>query len=122
MGTAADFNQVVYVSDRATLYSVIAHTNCVSTGSGVLPEGFGDERSVGGDESCARSGCRKRITLAGRNLRFAERCPGTQGTDRVGEKSERVYFLYDEGGTLDGKARKEGADDGPGAEGRRRFW
>ena len=45
-GTAADFNQVVYVSDRATIYSVIAHTNCVSTGSGVLPDGFGDDRLV----------------------------------------------------------------------------
>lgn len=45
-GTAADFDQVVYVSDRATIYSVIAHTNCVSTGSGVLPPGFGDERLV----------------------------------------------------------------------------
>ena len=45
-GAAADFNQVVYVSDRATIYSVIAHTNCVSTGSGVLPDGFGDDRLV----------------------------------------------------------------------------
>ena len=44
VGTAADFNQVVYVSDRATIYSVIAHTNCVSTGSGVMPEGYGDDR------------------------------------------------------------------------------
>ena len=46
LGTGADFNQVVYVSDRATIYSVIAHTNCVSTGSGVLPDGFGDDRLV----------------------------------------------------------------------------
>lgn len=46
VGTAADFNQVVYVSDRATIYSVIAHTNCVSTGTGVLPVGYGDERIV----------------------------------------------------------------------------
>ncbi len=46
VSTAADFDQVVYVSDRATIYSVIAHTNCVSTGSGVLPDGFGDERVV----------------------------------------------------------------------------
>ena len=44
VGTGADFNQVVYVSDRATAYNVMAHTNCVSTGSGVLPEGYGDER------------------------------------------------------------------------------
>ena len=46
VGTAADFDQVVYVSDRATIYSVIAHTNCVSTGSGVLPDGFCDERVI----------------------------------------------------------------------------
>lgn len=46
VGTPADFDQVVYVSDRATIYSVIAHTNCVSTGSGVLPDGFGDERLI----------------------------------------------------------------------------
>ena len=44
VGTGADFNQVVYISDRATIYSVMAHTDCVSTGSGILPEGFGDER------------------------------------------------------------------------------
>lgn len=46
VGTAADFNQVVYVSDRATIYSIMAHTNAVSTGSGVLPEGYGDERVI----------------------------------------------------------------------------
>lgn len=46
VGTGADFNQVVYVSDRATAYNVMAHTNCVSTGSGVLPKGYGDERLV----------------------------------------------------------------------------
>ena len=46
VGTAADFDRVVYVSDRATIYSVIAHTNCVSTGSGVLPEGFGHEQVI----------------------------------------------------------------------------
>lgn len=44
VGTAADFNQVVYVSDRATIYNVMAHTDCVSTGSGVLPQGYGDDR------------------------------------------------------------------------------
>lgn len=44
VGTGADFNQVVYISDRATIYSVMAHTDCVSTGSGILPEGYGDER------------------------------------------------------------------------------
>lgn len=46
VGTAADFDQVVYVSDRATIYSIMAHTNAVSTGSGVLPEGYGDERLI----------------------------------------------------------------------------
>ncbi|MBQ0037667.1 MAG: LysR family transcriptional regulator [Clostridiales bacterium] len=46
VGTGADFNQVVYVSDRATIYNVMAHTNCVSTGSGILPMGYGDERLV----------------------------------------------------------------------------
>lgn len=46
VGTGADFNQVVYVSDRATAYNVMAHTNCVSTGSGVLPEGYGSEHIV----------------------------------------------------------------------------
>ena len=46
VGTGADFNQVVYVNDRATIYNIMAHTNCVSTGSGVLPEGYGDDRLV----------------------------------------------------------------------------
>ena len=46
VGTGTDFDQVVYISDRATIYSVMAHTDCVSTGSGILPEGFGDERLV----------------------------------------------------------------------------
>ena len=44
VGTGADFNQVVYISDRATIYNVMAHTDCVSTGSGILPVGYGDER------------------------------------------------------------------------------
>ena len=46
VGTGAQFDRVVCVSDRATAYNVMAHTNCVSTGSGVLPEGFGDDRLV----------------------------------------------------------------------------
>lgn len=46
VGTGADFNQVVYVNDRATIYNIMAHTNCVSTGSGVLPDGYGDDRLV----------------------------------------------------------------------------
>ena len=44
VGTDAQFDQMVCVSDRATAYNVIAHTNCVSTGSGVMPEGYGDDR------------------------------------------------------------------------------
>ena len=44
VGSGADFDRVVYINDRATAYNVIAHTDCVSTGSGVLPEGYGDER------------------------------------------------------------------------------
>lgn len=44
VGTGADFSRVVYINDRATAYNVIAHTDCVSTGSGVLPKGYGDER------------------------------------------------------------------------------
>jgi len=44
VGTGADFNRVVYVNDRATAYNIMAHTNCFSTGSGVLPDGYGDER------------------------------------------------------------------------------
>lgn len=40
----SDFDRVVYVTDRATIYNVIAHTNCFSTGSGVLPQGYGDDR------------------------------------------------------------------------------
>ncbi len=43
-GSGADFERLVTVSDRATIYNVMAHTDCVSTGSGVLPEGYADER------------------------------------------------------------------------------
>ncbi len=43
---APQFDRVVCVSDRATAYNVMAHTNCVSTGSGVMPEGYGDDRLV----------------------------------------------------------------------------
>lgn len=42
----SEFRQVIYVSDRATIYNVMAHTDCVSTGSGVLPEGYGDDRLI----------------------------------------------------------------------------
>ena len=44
VGTGAEFDRVVSVSDRATAYTVMAHTDCVSTGSGVLPDGYGDDR------------------------------------------------------------------------------
>lgn len=43
-GSGVDFERMVYVSDRATIYNVMAHTDCVSTGSGVLPPGYTDER------------------------------------------------------------------------------
>ena len=46
VGTASDFNRVVYVNDRATIYNIMAHTDAVSTGSGVLPVGYGDDRLV----------------------------------------------------------------------------
>lgn len=39
-----DFPQVVYVNDRATFYNITAHTNALSTGSGVLPDGYCDPR------------------------------------------------------------------------------
>ncbi len=42
-GSGVDFPRMVYVSDRATIYNVLAHTDCVSTGSGVLPAGYADE-------------------------------------------------------------------------------
>ncbi len=43
-GTVGAFDRVITVSDRATVYNVIAHTDSVSTGSGVLPDGYGDDR------------------------------------------------------------------------------
>lgn len=39
-----DYNQIIYVNDRATAYNIIAHTTAISTGSGVLPEGYYDPR------------------------------------------------------------------------------
>ena len=42
-GSGADFPRMIYVSDRATIYNIIAHTDGVSTGSGVLPTGYADE-------------------------------------------------------------------------------
>ncbi len=37
---------MVYVSDRASIYNIMAHSDCVSTGSGVLPEGYADEQLI----------------------------------------------------------------------------
>lgn len=45
-GSGVDFERMVYVSDRASIYNVMVHTDCVSTGSGVLPEGYTDERLI----------------------------------------------------------------------------
>lgn len=45
-GKASDFARVVYVNDRATIYNIMAHTECISTGSGVLPVGYGDDRLI----------------------------------------------------------------------------
>lgn len=45
-GSCVDFERMVYVSDRATIYNLMAHTDCVSTGSGVLPQGYCDESLV----------------------------------------------------------------------------
>ena len=39
-----NYAEEAVVGSGATAYNVIAHTDCVSTGSGVLPEGYGDER------------------------------------------------------------------------------
>ena len=40
------FKKVVYVNDRASCYNVLVNTNCVSTGSGILPDGYGDDRLI----------------------------------------------------------------------------
>lgn len=45
-GSGVDFERMVYVSDRATIYNIMAHTDCVSTGSGVLPPGYTDAHLV----------------------------------------------------------------------------
>lgn len=39
-----DFPQIIYINDRATFYNIAAHTNALSTGSGLLPEGYCDSR------------------------------------------------------------------------------
>ncbi len=45
-GSGADFERMVYVSDRASIYNVMAHTDCVSTGSGVHPKGYADPQLI----------------------------------------------------------------------------
>ena len=45
-GSGIDFERIVYVSDRASIYNIMAHTDCVSTGSGELPEGYADESLI----------------------------------------------------------------------------
>lgn len=45
-GTAVDYDRMVYVSDRASIYNIMAHSDCVSTGSGILPEGYADENLI----------------------------------------------------------------------------
>ncbi len=42
--SGADFERIITVSDRASIYNIIAHTDAVSTGSGILPPGYADER------------------------------------------------------------------------------
>lgn len=38
------FPRIIYINDRATFYNVAAHTDALSTGSGVLPDGYCDRR------------------------------------------------------------------------------
>ena len=45
-GSGADFERLVTVSDRASIYNIMVHTDCVSTGSGVLPAGYADEHLI----------------------------------------------------------------------------
>lgn len=76
-GSGADFQRLVYVSDRATIYNIIAHTDCVSTGSGLLPPGYADERLTAipltGQRDMRLGVIRqKRRSLSGTARRFAE--------------------------------------------------
>lgn len=38
--------RIIYINDRATAYNIMAYTDAVSTGSGMLAEGYYDERIV----------------------------------------------------------------------------
>lgn len=53
-GSGVDYPRMITVSDRATIYNIIAHTDCVSTGSGVLPAGYADERLTAIPLECQR--------------------------------------------------------------------
>lgn len=44
LSQSLDSPQIIYVNDRATAYNVMAHTTAISTGSGVLPDGYCDPR------------------------------------------------------------------------------
>lgn len=41
-----DYDQRIFVTDRATFYNITAHTDAFSFGSGILPEGYSDERLI----------------------------------------------------------------------------
>ncbi len=41
-----DFSKTIEINDRATLYNIICNTDAFSTGSGIIPEGYGDSRLV----------------------------------------------------------------------------
>ena len=41
-----EYERVIKINDRATLYNIIANTDAVSTGSGILPIGYVDSRIV----------------------------------------------------------------------------
>ena len=76
-GTVTAFDRVITVSDRATAYNVMAHTDSVSTGSGVLPDGYGDDRLMTlplvGDVADMRLGVirPKDVPLTGYGEKFA---------------------------------------------------
>ena len=77
-GSGSDFERMVTVSDRATIYNVMAHTDCVSTGSGVLPPGYADENLVSvplEGQQDMRLGCihRRSVPLTELERAFVER-------------------------------------------------
>ncbi len=46
IGDKYDFDKVIEISDRATLYNIISNSDAFSTGSGIIPQDYGDERIV----------------------------------------------------------------------------